>query len=80
MGRNRCLRRKLNEFFYEHCKLDKRICCMKKSLYELMGILNRLDSKKEEKKREDEEEKLFARGELKVAKAALPSRSPVGRR
>ncbi len=51
MGRNRCLRRKLNEFFYEHCKLDKRICCMKKSLYELMGILNRLDSKKEEKKR-----------------------------
>jgi hypothetical protein len=51
MGRKRCVRRRINEFFYEHCKLDKRIYCIKKSLYELMGILDGIDAKKEEKKR-----------------------------
>lgn len=51
MGRKRCVRRRINEFFYEHCKLDKRIYRIKKSLYELMGILDGIDAKKEEKKR-----------------------------
>ncbi len=55
MRRKRCVRRRINEFFYEHCKLDQRIYRIKKSLYELMGILDGIDAKKKKKREEDED-------------------------
>lgn len=57
MGRRPCIRRKLSQVCYDHCKWEKKLCCIRKSARELIRMLECMEPKKKEKKEEKKEEK-----------------------
>lgn len=53
MGRRPCVKRKINQVCYDHCKWEKKLCCIRKSVKELIRMLECMEpKKKEDKKRE----------------------------